>query len=126
MKDANWEIPDKPYDLRDRLLNFACVIVKVVRYLHTRGPVAVALSAQVLRSGTSAGANYEEADDGSSERDVLAKRKIALRELKETRFRLMVLRRTGLPDGDSRSGDPGSHGIEAYSWPGWFGMARAN
>jgi len=46
----------------------------------------------VLKSGTSAGANYEEADDGSSDRDVLAKRKITLRELKETRFRLEVLR----------------------------------
>jgi four helix bundle protein len=57
--------------------------------------VAIALSGQILRSGTSAGANYEEADDGSSDRDVLAKRKITLRELKETRFRLLVLRRTG-------------------------------
>jgi four helix bundle protein len=46
----------------------------------------------VLKSGTSAGANYEESDDGSSDRDVLAKRKIALRELKETQFRLRILR----------------------------------
>lgn len=96
MENNTWEITDKPYDLRERLLNFACIIVRVVQYLHTRGPVAIELSAQVLRSGTSAGANYEEADDGSSDRDTLAKRKITLRELKETRFRLLVLRRTGL------------------------------
>lgn len=38
---------------------------------------------------------YEEADDGSSERDSLAKKKISLRELKETRFRLKVLQRCG-------------------------------
>lgn len=43
----------------------------------------------------SAGANYEEADDGSSPRDTLAKRKIVLRELKETRFRLRVVRCAG-------------------------------
>jgi len=35
------------------------------------------------------------ADSGSSPRDTLAKRKIVLRELKETRFRLRVLRQTG-------------------------------
>jgi four helix bundle protein len=96
MENNTWDIPDKPYDLRERLLNFACIIVRVVQYLHTRGPVAIALSGQILRSGTSAGANYEEADDGSSDRDVLAKRKITLRELKETRFRLLVLRRSRL------------------------------
>jgi four helix bundle protein len=49
-----------------------------------------------LKCGTSAGANYEESDDASSPRDRDAKRKIALRELKETNFRLRVLRRTGL------------------------------
>ena len=43
-----------------------------------------------------AGANYEEADGGSSDRDKLAKRKIALRELMETHFRLRVLRETQL------------------------------
>jgi four helix bundle protein len=54
--------------------------------------VGSALSQQLLRCGTSAGANYEEADDGTSVRDALAKKKIALRELKETRFRLRILR----------------------------------
>ena len=74
---------------------FACVIVRVVQFLHTRGPVAAELSYQILKSGTSAGANYEEADDGSSPRDTLAKQKIALRELKETLFRLRVVRSSG-------------------------------
>jgi hypothetical protein len=41
----------------------------VVQFLHIRGPVAAALSYQLLKCGTSAGANYEEADDGSSPRD---------------------------------------------------------
>ena len=85
----------KPYDLRKRLLEFACDIVRVVQYLHTQGPIAKLLSDQVLKSGTSAGANYEEADDASSPRDAASKQKIALRELKETRFRLRVLRKSG-------------------------------
>ena len=68
-------------------------IVRLTQFLHTRGPVAKALSYQVLKSGTSAGANFEEADDGSSARDKVAKWRIVLRELKETRFRLRILRR---------------------------------
>jgi len=67
----------KPFDLRERLFEFACVVVRLVQFLHTRSPVASALSYQLLRCGTSAGANYEEADDGSSDRDVAAKRKIS-------------------------------------------------
>jgi four helix bundle protein len=82
--------------LRERLFQFACLVVRIVQFLHTRGPVGAALSYQLLKCGTSAGANYEEADDGSSERDVLAKRKITLRELKESRFRLRVLRECDL------------------------------
>ena len=86
----------KPYDLRERLFEFACLIVRVVQFLHTRGPIAWALSEQLLRCGTSAGANYEEADDGSSRKDSIATKRIALRELKETRFRLRALSRCGL------------------------------
>jgi len=98
-----WAIRKRPYDLRERLFLFACVIVRLVQFLHTRRPVATALSYQILRSGTSAGANYEEADDGSSPRDELAKRQITLRELKETLWRLRVARASALPCGPPRS-----------------------
>ena len=86
----------RPCDLRERLFEFACDIIRVAQFLHTQGAVAKALSYQVLKCGTSAGANHEEADDGSSRRDFVAKQRIVLRELKETRFRLRVLRETGL------------------------------
>lgn len=96
MREWDWTIREKPYDLRLRLFQFACFTVQIVQYLHTRGPIAIKLSDQILKCGTSAGANYEEADDGSSDADKLAKRLIALRELKETSFRLRVLRRVGI------------------------------
>jgi four helix bundle protein len=95
MSNWDWSIPRKPYDLRERLFLFACLIVRLVEYLHTRGRIAISLSEQILHAGNSAGANYEEADDGSSPKDTLAKRKIVLRELKEVCFRLRVLRATG-------------------------------
>ena len=75
MGASDW-VPRKPFDLRERLFEFACLITRVVQFLHTQGSVATALSYQLLKCGTSAGANYEEADDGSSLRDIAAKRKI--------------------------------------------------
>ena len=96
MKNNDWGFPHKPFDLRERLFIFACTIVRLVQFLHTQGPIAKALSYQILNSGTSAGANYEEADGGSSDRDTLAKRRITLRELMETLFRLRVLRETDI------------------------------
>jgi four helix bundle protein len=96
MDTSDWTTKEKPYDLRERLFNFACAIARLTKFLHTQGPIAIELSAQLLRSGTSAGANYEEADDGSSPKDIRAKRQIALRELKETSFRLRVLREAGI------------------------------
>jgi len=95
MEQDNWNSFKRPYDLRERLLEFACVITRLVKYLRTRGPIACSLSDQVLRAANSAGANYEEGDDGSSPADTRAKRRITLRELKETIFRLRVLRAEG-------------------------------
>src|SRR5688572_29502458 len=95
MDKSDWTPREKPFDIRERTFLFACLIVRVVEYLHTRGPIPRALSYQLLKCGTSAGANIEEADDGSSPRDVRAKRRIALREIKETHLRLRVLRHTG-------------------------------
>jgi four helix bundle protein len=98
---SKWE-PAKPFDLRERLFEFGLLTIRVVQFLHTRGPIGVAVSSQILRCGTSAGANYEEADDGSSQRDAIAKKKIVLRELKECRWRLRLVRAAGLltPDQD--------------------------
>jgi four helix bundle protein len=92
MEATDWN-PKKPYDLRERLFEFGCLIIRLAQYLHTQGPVAKELSAQILKAGTSAPANYEEADDATGKRDKRAKRQIALRELKEARLRMRMLRR---------------------------------
>ena len=89
MSHSRWE-PTKPFDLRARLFEFGLLTIRVVQFLHTRGPIGVAVSYQILRAGTSAGSNYEEADDGSSPKDTIAKKKIVLRELKECRWRMRL------------------------------------
>ena len=88
----------KPYDIHERLLLFACAIVRTAQFLHTRGPIARALSYQLLSCGTSVGANAAEGDGASSGDDFIAKFRISLKEAKETWFRLRVCRRCGLLD----------------------------
>ncbi|MBI4652680.1 four helix bundle protein [Candidatus Kuenenbacteria bacterium] len=49
------------------------------------------ISKQLLRSGTSIGANIEEALTGQSKKDFLHKMSIALKEARETRYWLKLL-----------------------------------
>jgi four helix bundle protein len=86
----------KPFDVHERLQLFACDIVRLTQFLHTRGPIARRISYQILDAGTSVGSNAEEADGASSHDDFIAKNRIALKEAKETRFSLRVCQRTGL------------------------------
>jgi four helix bundle protein len=52
-------------------------------------------SLHLVESAVNAASNLEEGDDGSSPRDFRAKDRIALREFKESRLRLRILRATG-------------------------------
>ena len=88
----------KPFDIRERLFLFACEVITVAQKLHTRGRIAGALSVQLVEAAVSAASNAEEADDGSSDKDFRAKERICLREIKEARLRLRVLRTAGLLD----------------------------
>ena len=96
MRTSTTAFAEKPYDIHERLLIFACDIVRTAQILHDRGGVGRALSYQLLSAGTSAGANAEEGDGATSPDDFIAKMRIALREAKEARFRLRVCRRVGL------------------------------
>ena len=98
MKHPTTTPSGKPYDIRERLLIFACDIVEASQFLHTQGAIARALSYQLLAAGTSVGSNAEEADGASSHRDFIAKNRIALKEAKEIRFRLRVCRKSNLLD----------------------------
>lgn len=74
--------------------NFSIRIVKLYRYL-IKEHKEYLLAKQVLRSGTSIGANVEEASGGQSKRDFLSKLSIAYKEARETRYWLKILRDTG-------------------------------
>lgn len=78
---------------------FATGIVKIAAFLQEEKREFV-LSKQVLKSGTSIGANVREAQQAQSKRDFLAKISIALKEAEETVYWLELLRATDfLPAG---------------------------
>ena len=58
------------------------------------------LSRQLLKSGTSIGANVEEAIGGQSRKDFLSKISIAYKEARETKFWLRLLRDSNSIDTD--------------------------
>ncbi|MCX7841056.1 MAG: four helix bundle protein [Anaerolineae bacterium] len=82
-------------DLCERTFKFGVRITKLVRRL-PRDVAGYEIGRQVLRSGTSVGANVEEADAAESTDDFLHKLKIALKEAQETRFWLRTIRESEL------------------------------
>ena len=80
----------KDEELADRLLDFAIRIIKLVGKL-PKNRVGNHVGSQLLRCGTSPGANYEEARGAESRADFLHKLGIVLKELKESRFWLKVI-----------------------------------
>ncbi len=79
-------------DLSERLLNYAVRIVKLVESLPNT-IIGRRIGDQLLRSGTSPGANYEEAQGAESHTDFTHKLQIALKEMRESNFWLRVLHR---------------------------------
>ena len=81
--------------VQEKSFAFAVGIVKAVHRLQLDRKEWV-LSKQLIRAGTSIGANIEEAIAAQSKKDFLAKMSIALKEARETHYWLRVLRDSGL------------------------------
>ena len=88
-------------ELNERLLDFAVRIIGVVGAL-SRSIVGRHIARQLLRAGTSPGANYEEACGAESHADFTHKIGIVLKEVKETRYWLRLARKADLIDPCSR------------------------
>ncbi|MBO5678840.1 MAG: four helix bundle protein [Bacteroidaceae bacterium] len=80
--------------VKDKSLSFAIRIVNLYKYLVTEKRETV-MSKQLLRCGTSIGANIREAEQAQSRADFLSKQNIALKEANETEYWLELLMRTG-------------------------------
>jgi four helix bundle protein len=76
--------------IKDKSFKFAIRIVKLYKYLCENKNEFV-LSKQILRSGTSIGANINEALQGQSKKDFLMKMNISLKEFSETKYWLELI-----------------------------------
>ena len=74
--------------------DFAVRVVKLYKHLSQEKKEFV-LSKQLLRSGTSIGANVEEAIGGQSRKDFFAKLTIAYKEARESHYWIRLLKDTG-------------------------------
>lgn len=81
-------------DLGERLLEYGARLVKVVESL-PKTLVGRRVADQLLRCGTSAGANYEEACGAESKDDFVHKLQIALKEMRESQYWLRLLVKSG-------------------------------
>jgi four helix bundle protein len=88
-------------ELNERLLDFAVRVIRLGRAL-PRTTEGGHVAKQLIRSGTSPGANYEEACGAESRRDFAHKLGVVLKELKETRFWLRLAGRVPLVKPASR------------------------
>ena len=86
---------NRKYDLEDRMVDFTCRMIDVVEALpNTRAGTYIA--GQLIKSCHSPTFNYGEAQAAESRNDFLHKMGVILKELKECRTALKVIRKKGM------------------------------
>jgi four helix bundle protein len=89
---------NKAEQLSERFLDYGVDIVRITTLLR-RPATGREIAGQLLRSGTSAGANYEESRGAQSRADFLHKMQIVLKELRESLYWLRLIDKAGIIKG---------------------------
>lgn len=89
--------------IQDRSFEFAVRVVNLCKSLDQKPGVSRTLANQLLRSGTSIGANVSEAQAGQSKKDFIAKMAIAAKEARETHYWLKLLTASNIVEKSKRS-----------------------
>lgn len=82
-------------DIRERAFAFSVCLLRFCRQLDQKDFVVHTIGRQLVRAGTSIGANLEEAQSGETRADFIHKNAIALKEARETRYWLRLLTASG-------------------------------
>ena len=83
-------------DLCQRMFPFSLRVLKVCRELERKDGTARTIGRQLLRAGTSVGANVEEAQGSQSRADFASKYAIARKEARETHHWLRLIAAAGI------------------------------
>jgi len=89
-------------DLTERLLRFAVNVILFLRKFPNSEEYLI-IKRQLIKSATSSGANYEEAQGGSSKADFTNKVRISLKEMRESNYWLRVI--DGIHQSDEQKDD---------------------
>lgn len=84
---------EKAYQISERLLDYAVKIINLCIKLN-KTIIGRHIGNQLLRSGTSIGANYEEDCGAQSREDFIHKLQIVLKEIREFLFWLKLIKRS--------------------------------
>ena len=84
------QIPNRKYDLRERTAKFGEEIINFAKRI-PENSITRPLISQLIRAGTSVGANYCEADDASTKKDFFYKIGTCRKESKESRHWLQMV-----------------------------------
>ena len=83
MQNGDMEMEERSNDISERLLDYGVEIINLTSELNET-MIGRHIGKQLLKSGTSAGANYEEACGAESRADFIHKLQITLKELRES------------------------------------------
>lgn len=86
----------KPNLIVTKTFNFSKEVIDL--YIHLKKDKIFELATQLFKSGTSIGANVEEAQAAQSKKDFISKMSIAAKEARETRYWLRLLDQTSLTE----------------------------
>ncbi|SRR3989339_321704 len=83
-------MPNGKYDLEERTAKFGEEVIKFAKKI-PKNSITLSIISQLVRSGTSVGANYCEADDAESKKDFQHKIGISKKESRETKHWLRMI-----------------------------------
>lgn len=87
----------RKYDLDERLIDFAVLIIAITENLYNT-KAGNHITGQLVRSGTSPALHYGEAQSAESRADFIHKIKVILKELRETKNALRIIKKVPLTD----------------------------
>jgi len=90
MTNKSEQTGKKVYDLAERTAKFGEAVIAFAKHL-PRDPITLPLIGQLIRAGTSIGANYCEADNAVSKKEFLHRIGICKKEAKETMYWLRMI-----------------------------------
>jgi four helix bundle protein len=88
---------ERKYDLDERLIEFAVLVINITEILHNTG-AGIHIGGQLVRSGTSPALHYGEAQSAESRADFIHKLKVLLKELRESRNAMRIIKKAALTD----------------------------